>query len=99
MPNGVKHPSTQAVLLVLVLDAAVAGWFAAQHLSRSEGTWVPRAVSLGPAPYVPQSREVRLMRVGAVLAIGMGLVFAIRWRRTRNRIRQVTPAIVLGCAM
>ena len=91
--------SSQTLLLVVALDAAIACWFTAQHVSRGEAMWVPRAVALGPAPYIPRADEIRVMRVAAVVCIGAAMAFGIGGCGARGRIRRVSPAIVLGNAV
>ena len=84
---------------MLVLDATMAGWFAAHQLSRADAAWFPRAASLGPAPYIPGADEVRFLRAAVILSVGTGLVFAIRWRQTHGPNRQFAAVLVLGSAI
>jgi type IV secretion system protein VirD4 len=96
-PNADRNvASSQAIGLLLVLNVIIAGWFSAQYLSHTGGEWVSRAKTLGPTPFVPTQQAVKWLRASTVLSVGVGLVFAIRARATRGRVRQLTPAIILG---
>ena len=92
-------PSSQTVVVLLLLDVVVAGWFTAQHLSRSGAEWIPRATTLGPAAYTVPAHDRAWLRAAAVLIVGSGLAVVLWSRLSRRPALRWAPAVALGSAV